>query len=310
MFRNKLLVVDDDPHIFELLKVNLENEGYQIFHAGDGEEALDLAQKENPDLIVLDIMMPKIDGFEVCLKLRQNDNTYLIPIIVLSAKDAPEDKIMGLKLGADDYITKPFNIEELIARIDTRLKRTKQFLSANPLTGLPGNVSIMYEANKRLRNSMPFGILYVDIDSFKPFNDKYGFREGDEVIKFVADILKKSVEKGDFVGHIGGDDFIVISQVETAEHICNKIIELFDGTVQKFYNEEDRKRNFIESKDRKGDSQQFPIMTLSIGLLLSGRHDLSEYGKLIEIITELKKQAKASLKSGKSVYFKERRMLS
>lgn len=308
MVKNKLLIVDDDLHIFELLKVNLENAGYQIIRACDGEEALATALKENPDLIVLDIMMPKIDGFEVCRKLRENENTYLIPIIVLSAKDAPADKILGLQLGADDYLTKPFDVNELIARIDTRLRRTEQFMSASPLTGLPGNVSIMYEANKRLRNHVSFALMYLDIDNFKPFNDKYGFRCGDEVIKFVADILKKCAGKDDFVGHIGGDDFIVICNFENAELVCENIIDLFDAGIRKFYTGEDRQQGFIQSLDRKGKPQQFPIMVLSIGLLTNERQDLNEYGKLIEVVTELKNLAKESNKEGKSIYFKERRI--
>ncbi len=159
----KLLIVDDDPNIFELLRVNFESIGYQILHAADGAEAIAVTNKTPPDLIILDIMIPRIDGYEVCRRLRENDSTSFIPIIVLSAKDQPADKILGLKLGADDYLTKPFNIDELIARVETRLSRTEHYLAANPLTGLPGNVSIMHEVNRRLHASLSFAFLYCDI---------------------------------------------------------------------------------------------------------------------------------------------------
>jgi DNA-binding response OmpR family regulator len=122
MKTNTLLIVDDDPNIFQLLNVNLENAGYRVLKASDGEEAIEMALTETPDLIILDIMMPKIDGYQVCRKLRENEQTHLIPIIVLSARDKPSDKIKGLKLGADDYLTKPFDMDELLARIDTRLR--------------------------------------------------------------------------------------------------------------------------------------------------------------------------------------------
>jgi PleD family two-component response regulator len=307
MKTSTLLIVDDDPNIFKLLKVNLDNAGYRVLKAADGEEAVAIALKETPDLIILDIMMPKIDGYEVCRKLRENESTYLIPIIVLSAKDKPADKIKGLKLGADDYLTKPFDVEELIARIDSRLQRTEQFLSANPLTGLPGNVSIMYEVMKRLRSKELFSFMYLDIDNFKPFNDAYGFRRGDLVIKFVADILLQSAEKGDFIGHVGGDDFVMVGEAGVAETLCKKVIDLFDRGIGALYNPEDLHQGGILSKDRHGTSLRFPVMTLSIGLLTNERSDVNEYGKVIEVVTELKQLAKSAPHNGKSVYVKERR---
>ena len=307
MKNSTLLIVDDDPNIFQLLNVNLENAGYRILKAIDGEEAVTIATAEAPDLIILDIMMPKIDGYQVCRKLRENESTYLIPIIVLSAKDRPADKIKGLKLGADDYLTKPFDIDELIARIDSRLQRTEQFLSANPLTGLPGNVSIMYEVIQRLRHGGLFSFMYLDVDNFKPFNDKYGFPRGDAVIKFVADILVRCAQRGDFIGHIGGDDFVMVSGFDLAEAKCQEIIDRFDSGIAAFYDQEDRQEGGILSTDRHGTALRFPVMTVSIGLLTNERNDITEYGKVIEVVTELKQLAKATPHHGKSLFVKERR---
>ncbi len=307
MNNKKLLVVDDDPNVFELIKVNFVNAGYEVLGAKDGDEAISVALTKIPDLILLDITMPKTDGYEVCRKLRETETTYLIPIIVLSAKDKPADKIKGLKLGADDYLSKPFDIEELLARVDNRLQRTGLFLSANPLTGLPGNVSIMYEVNKRLRNKEQFAFLYCDIDHFKPYNDHYGFSRGDDVIKFTAEIMREAAGPNDFVGHVGGDDFIMACDIDKGEERCNSIISFFDSKIPGFYSNEDKANGFIVAKDRLGIMQRFPIMTLSIGMLTNNRQDITEYGKIIEIATELKSSAKSSNYSGKSVFFKDRR---
>lgn len=303
----RILVVDDDPVMVELLKVNLENSGYKVITAGDGEKALELIGKEKFDLIILDIMLPKIDGHEICQRLRKKEDTILIPVIVISAKAKPVDKITGLRLGADEYITKPFDLEELVARVNSIVKRTKQILSANPLTELPGNISIMQEVNRRLKNREKFAFVYLDIDNFKAYNDKYGFEKGDDIIKFTAGTIKKCTDSSDFIGHIGGDDFILICKTDKAENICQKIIKLFEESIAQFYNDEDRKRGHIITKDRRGQSQEFPVMTISIGIVTNERQDLKHYGKIVEVATEVKKYAKLINKGQKSSFIRDRR---
>jgi diguanylate cyclase (GGDEF)-like protein len=302
-----ILIIDDDPNISLLLKVNLENAGYAVIRAGDGIEGVALALREKPALIILDIMMPNINGFEVCRRLRENNDTSLIPVIMLSARGQPLDKITGLKLGADDYITKPFDIDELFARIDSRLKRIEQFMSANPLTGLPGNVSIMIEANKRLAGKSPFSFLYIDIDNFKAYNDTYGFSNGDSAISFTADIIKSNVLEGDFTGHIGGDDFFVFTAIDRGETLCRKIMSSFDKGRDVLYSEADLKLGTIRAKSRDGTMQQYPFMALSIGVgnALPGKK--ISFGKIVELATELKNSAKQRYDKTTSGYRRERR---
>lgn len=302
-----ILIVDDDPNIFLLLKVNLENAGYSVIRAIDGDEGVKIALRDKPAIVILDIMMPKIDGFEVCRQLRGNKDTCLLPIIILSARDQPFDKITGLKLGADDYLTKPFNIDELIARVDTRLKRIEQFMSANPLTGLPGNISIMYEANTRLAGGLPFAYLYIDIDNFKAYNDTYGFKNGDNAIAFTAEIIRKSVREGDFAGHIGGDDFFVLTTIDNGEPLCRKIITEFDGGRNRFYNDNDIRQGFFSAKNRSGDLQRFPLMALSIGIGTALPEKNLSFGKIVETATELKTRAKHRADKTISGYMRERR---
>ena len=147
-----------------------------------------------------------------------------MPIIMLTAQGNEEDKLTGLELGADDYITKPFNPRELISRVKNTLLRIERNRWANPLTGLPGNTEIQSEINYRIAKDMLFSVLYLDVDNFKAYNDVYGFARGDTAIKLIADILMDAVSafgsQNDFIGHIGGDDFVVITSPEYADTIC------------------------------------------------------------------------------------------
>jgi diguanylate cyclase (GGDEF)-like protein len=307
MKKNRILVIDDDPAIRELLRVNLENSGNAVVLASDGEEALVQIESGRFDLIILDIMLPKVDGYEICQRLRKKEVTLLTPLIIISAKDKPVDKVTGLKLGANDYVTKPFNLDELMARVDALLVNTGRILSANPLTKLPGNISIMQEVNRRLVNNEKFAFIYIDIDNFKTFNDRYGFVRGDEIIKFTAGAIEKCVKDNDFVGHVGGDDFIILCRVGDAEPLCSSIIRLFDTGVSEFYDAEDRKKGFITSTDRSGQVQNFSVMTLSIAIVTNERNDLNHYGKIVDVAAEVKKYAKLKTKGPGSNFIVDRR---
>ncbi len=186
----KILVADDDLEIMELLKFTLEQEDFSVITASDGEEALTLVREEHPDIVLLDVNMPRLTGYEVCEKIREDGSTCLIPVIMLTSFSKTKDRLTGIKLGADDYIEKPFEPYEIVARIEGLLKRTKESLSANPLTGLPGNVTIEAEIRRRLEEGNTFSVIYMDIDHFKAYNDKYGFEKGDNVIRLAATIIR------------------------------------------------------------------------------------------------------------------------
>jgi len=211
----KILVADDDLEIQELLSFTLQNEGYQVSIASDGEEALNKTYNEHPDLIVLDIMMPKISGYEVLERLRADQRTSILPIIMLTSLAPVKDRITGIKLGADEYICKPFDPYELVARIEGLLRRTKLEISANPLTGLPGRASFESKLKELITDNQSFNVFYLDIDNFKSFNDKYGTERGDTLLKNFANILCKVLsELNDriaFVGNLSADDFTLIT---------------------------------------------------------------------------------------------------
>jgi len=308
MVKQKILIVDDDPDILDVLKITLEDEGYEITEACDGQEALGIIKKNAPDLLITDLKMPKMAGDKLCKILKEDILVQHMPIIMLTGKSEVSDKVSGIDAGADDYIVKPFEPQELIARVKMILRRSVRDLDANPLTRLPGNVSILNEIQERIDSKKPFSVCYVDLDKFKEFNDKYGFEKGDEVIKNTARILINSIEeKGapqDFIGHVGGDDFVVISTPDKSDKICKNIITKFDAMVTTLYSEEDKEKKYIVTKDRHGKIKKIPLISVSIGMVTNEEKEIKHVAEVGEIGAELKKHAK-SLKG--SSYVKDRR---
>jgi len=297
MARRKILVVDDEKYVAELIKDILESAGYKVVPAYNAKEALEKVYTESPDLILLDILMPKMDGYQVCRKIREDLILANIPIIMLTVKGGEKDEIEGLGVGADDYIVKPFRPGVLLARVKMVLKRTLRGLEANPLTRLPGNTAIIDEIEERIEGEKLFAVLYIDLDNFKAFNDRYGFERGDKVIQQTARIVIKNIKElgnsDDFVGHIGGDDFITITTPEKVDPVCSHIIKSFDREILKFYSARDRARGYISSEDRQGKINKFPIMTITIGVVTNVKRKFGHKGQVAAVGAELKKYGKS-----------------
>jgi len=304
----KVLIVDDDPDIRDILKITLSEENYEVIEAGDGEEGWKLITTKPFNLVLLDYKMPKMDGRQVCGLVKKDLLLRHLPVIMVTGKGEISDKIDGIDAGADDYIVKPFEPKELLARIRMILRRTERDLEANPLTRLPGNVSILNELSKRLESKALFAVCYLDLDKFKAYNDTYGFEHGDNVIRETARILIRSTQAtgnpDDFIGHIGGDDFVVITTLDRTENLCQKIIDEFDKTVPSFYNEADVKRGFIVAHDRKGNEQNFRLLSISIGIVTNEFREITHVAQIGEIGAELKSYAKSLERSN---YIKDKR---
>ena len=303
-----ILVVDDDPDIARFVEVNLRSAGYDVAVAGDGEEALEKAGELRPDLVLLDVMMPRIDGFEVAQRLRKNPQTANTSIIMLTAKALSADKVTGLQSGADDYIIKPFDPIELLARVKGTLRRAKEMRNLSPLTGLPGNIRIQEEIERQVREARPFAVLYCDLDNFKTYNDQKGFVRGDRLIQATARIIQDAVVESDpgegFVGHVGGDDFVAVVGPDVGERIAQRICERFDEARSGFYEAEDLNRGFIRMEDRKGVMQDVPLVGISVGIATTARRGFAHYGEAVAVATEMKQFAK---RDGGSSYAIDRR---
>ena len=304
----RILVVDDDRNLRKIIATNLELAGYEVATAEDGNAALAALDETQPDLVLLDVMMPGKDGYETARAIRRHPVNANVPIIMLTAKSEIEDKVAGFEAGADDYLTKPFGPQELLARVRAKIRRIEADASLSPLTRLPGNLSIEAELRRRIESREPYAVLYQDMDNFKAFNDVYGFTHGDEAIKLVAstnvDVVRRRGTLRDFVGHIGGDDFIVVTLPERSEEIAREVIAGFDRDIRKLYTAQDLRQGYIETRDRRGALNRFPIISLSIAIISSEHRRMEDYAQIGEAAAELKRYAKSI---GGSVYVKDKR---
>jgi diguanylate cyclase (GGDEF)-like protein len=299
-----ILVVDDDPDIARFVEVNLRSAGYDVSVASDGEQALEKAGLLRPDLVLLDVMMPRIDGFEVAHRLRRNPQTANTSIIMLTAKALATDKVLGLTAGADDYIIKPFDPIELLARVKGTLRRAKEMRNLSPLTGLPGNIRIQEEIERMVREDLPFAVVYADLDNFKAYNDHKGFVRGDRLIQATARVVQDAVMEfatDGFVGHVGGDDFVAVLKPDIAEDVAKRIVEAFDAQIHGFYEPEEVAQGFVEVEDRKGEMQRIPLAGVSVGIATTDVRSFAHYGEAVSMATEMKEFAKRDARSSYAI---------
>lgn len=299
--KNRILIADDEPHIRRILQFLLENEGFEVTMAEHGQQAVEILARWRPDLVLLDLMMPHMDGFAVLRFIRENFETARTPVIMLTAKGEIDEKVKGLEGGANDYIIKPFDHAELVLRVRNLLTSQQWEREANPLTGLPGNRAIERETVQRIESGTPFGFMYIDIDRFKSFNDYYGFRKGDEAISFLAGILKECSQKygstQDFVGHVGGDDFVMITPPDVAEVVGRKVIEHFDRGMAALHDPADYERGFLQVESRSGQVTRFPLITLTIALVVDAHGQFEHQAALVDTMAELKRYGKTMTNS-------------
>jgi diguanylate cyclase (GGDEF)-like protein len=268
-----VLIVDDDDQILRLVKRVLERAGFECVTVNDGHSAHDAAVEWRPDIILLDLMVGEVTGDDIMTQLRDDFRTRLIPVVVLTARDSLKDKVEHLLSGADDYVTKPFIPEELVARLRAVMTRSTTTRGLNPLTGMSGNSDILREISRRLAETERFAVLYPDIDSFKSYNDHYGFLRGDDVIKTLATVILEVLEEKHsshhFAGHVGGDDFVLLTEPALAESIAEEITKRFDAAIPALYDPVDRDRGWIESEERSGNILRTPLVSVSIGIVIA-----------------------------------------
>jgi diguanylate cyclase (GGDEF)-like protein len=295
--KDRILVVDDDVHIATFVGQELELEGFDVALAHNGEDALAMVRQYQPDLVVLDQLMPGLDGVEVIRRLRAQVFTSALPIIVLTARSQTVDKVVALTAGADDYLVKPFDTMELVVRVRGTLRRNQEFRDASPLTGLPGNNRILREIGDRLRSGDEFAVCYCDIDGFKAVNDAYGFARGDEFIVTLGRELLLAVNEAGpppaFLGHVGGDDFVVICSPAQIRLLTDSAVSRFEQAADALYDEEDRARRYVSVKSRRDGVKDVGLVTVSIGVALSSRREYSDPREVVAVASEMKTVAKS-----------------
>ena len=303
----EIYIIDDDETSVLVFRELFKNDTEYKFISVKSEQ-IDVALRNIPTIIIINEDAIDVDTVELCKKIRNDDDNSITPVIVVSSNSDKEHRIEILKESVEYYIKKPVNAQYLYYTI----KNLGRLLSINrrisPLTGLPGNVQIHAELKKRISNRENFSVLYLDLDNFKAYNDVYGFLKGDEIIKYTADTIVRCVHnyihEGAFVGHIGGDDFIAIVPILNCDEICKNIIASFDAHVTKFFTEEDVEKGYIEVANRKGIIEQFPLTSISIGVVEA---DVDRFANMLEI-GEVGAQVKHNAKSVMgSSYFIDRR---
>jgi len=298
---SRVLVADDDAPTRALIDLALQEAGYDCVLAADGNAALEQARATRPDLVVLDVGMPFLSGDEVHRELRRDRRTRYIPVVFITAKRTTAETTARFRNGADDFVSKPFDVDELVARIASALRRAAELRSLNPLSGLPGNLSIAHEIDARLADSSEVACLYVDVDHFKDFNDRHGFTRGDRLIAHVAELLSQVVgetSEDTFIGHVGGDDFVVLVPGDRAERLAREIIARFDATIPALYDAEDRARGWVEAPDRRGRTRRIPFVTVSIGFVPLRPDRFTGATEVARAAAEMKEVAKRRSGSG------------
>jgi PleD family two-component response regulator len=288
MNKGRILIVEDDFDISNMLNIFFTGQGYEVEVAARGNDALEICRRQLPDLVVLDIMLPDMDGYAVCKEMRTTTRTSHIPIIFLTQKDERSDRIAGLELGADDYITKPFDIEELMLRVGTAIRTHQRLNMTSPTTGLP-SARLIEEQLRSLMRSDSWALLLVGIENLAAFNDVYGFVAGDEVLRFTVMLMNDVVNQlgtlEDFIGHASGDTFILITMAEDPERLQDQLRSRFDEEIQAHYNFMDREQGHITMPD----GSAAPLMRLSIGMVSPETQTFSDIREITETAAEYRR---------------------
>jgi PleD family two-component response regulator len=288
----KLLIVDDEPDILSMLQLYFNRKRYDVVITSRGEEAVNKAIQDPPDLVILDIILPDIDGYEVCNRLRQHLRTKFIPIIFLSQKTNRKDKLKGLELGVDDYITKPFDIEELQLRVQNALNRAERESYTDAQSRLP-SVRIIEDHLRQIIKTNGWSFMDIHINRFHPFKEEYGFLAASDVLRFIAmlmtDISNQLGSNEDFIGHAGGENFVMIIKEGTAQPIANELKKRFDTEVRTYYNFTDRDQGFMQLLIN-GEEEKIELMTMSIGSVSPSQYRFSDIREITEIAAEERKR--------------------
>ncbi len=278
----KILIIEDDLDVAEMLNAYFRVQGYEIFTVNWGEDGVRSGQTVHPDLVILDIRLPDIDGYEVARRLRADRHTADIPIIFLTEKRDRADRLQGLELGADDYITKPFDVQELRLRVRNSLKRVNQGTLTNPVTGLPEGPLVDEKLGELIKKD-GHGIMLVSIENINAFREAYGFVASDDVMRaislMVVNTMRETGGPDDFLGHLSATDFILIMSPADMASLNEKLRSRLDQSMEYFY----------PIKDREQAAQQASRLNIRVAELLTSARQFGEVEKIKAELNRLKK---------------------
>jgi PleD family two-component response regulator len=290
---SQILFADDDEPTRTMVGETLRAAGHQVRLAADGQGALQELDRQTPELVILDYRMGRPDGFEVCRRIKTDPRFDHIPVLILTGEGRVEDRIEGFEAGANDYLAKPFDVRELVARANALLQLSRRSLDRNPTSGLPGGEAIQREFERRRAGGDTFSICYFDLDHFKPFGDRFGFTIADRVLRDTGRTLEAATAGGEsFLGHIGGDDFIVMCQREEALPLVQRVQDDFQDRLRLHIPAEVMGSGFYRGLDREGRPRTFPLTRLAAAIIHVDPFRSATLGDLSEEIADAKRRAK------------------
>lgn len=296
MPKSRLLIVEDDIDIANMLEIYFGGLHYEVDIASRGSEALEKTRQRLPHLIVLDIMLPDIDGYEVCRTLRTYTRTSHIPVIFLTQKDERSDKLQGLELGADDYITKPFDIEELRLRVYNAIARSERESLTEPHTNLPSG-QLIEDQLRQIIHKEGWALIDIRLSHFDAFKEAYGFVASDNILRYTAMLIGEVIDEfgtiNDFVGHTGNDHFVIITTEECSTAIRENVVERFSDEILTHYNYLDRQKGYIQYSGAGEVTKQSPVISIKIGVVSPAEHEFTDIREITELAADARRRQKA-----------------
>jgi PleD family two-component response regulator len=294
---SRILVVDDEENLRNILEFQLRGEGFDVQSVGRGDETLPTVLGWKPDLVLLDLMMPGMDGFSVCRALRSHETTQGVPIIVITARGDAATRLQALVSGAHEFVVKPYAWEELLARIQNVLELAQRHAGKVSFLGFPGSAATEAEINRLLEASSDFAFLSLDLDHFRRFNERFGYDKGDEVVemlgKSILETLNQHHPETRFAGHLGGDDFVVLVDPDAAQPIANDLTERFNQTTEHLFSERDALRGHYEIVNRRGQRESVPLLSLTIAIVNNVAQREMHPRRVADIAAELRLHGKS-----------------
>jgi DNA-binding response OmpR family regulator len=297
--RARIIFAEDDEAMRSMVTDVLTAAGHAVVAFADGGSAIDRIKAEPPDLVLLDYRMGTPDGFEVCRRIKDDPRLEHVPVLLLTAENDVEDRIEGFEAGADDYLPKPFDARELVARVRALLRLSEQGRALNPTTGLPGGAAIEREFDKRHQAGRPFTLCYLDLDHFKAFNDRFGFATANALIEDLGHTLRRIVSgTDDFAGHIGGDDFVIMCAPQAARPLVRRAQLGVLDALHRHVSPDILERGAYAGRLRDGQAAQVPLTGLAAAILHLNPKTMPPLARLGEMAADAKQLAKQSPKDG------------
>jgi CheY-like chemotaxis protein len=283
-----LLIVEDDIDISNMLGIYFSGVGYETAVAHRGGDSLEKIHQRIPDAVICDIRLPDIDGWEICRTLRANPATSQIPLIFLTQHDERSEILEGLEMGASDYMTKPFDIEELTARLEKVIRWQSYFKHTHPITGLPSGILIEKQLQDLLDKPSQWAVLDINIMFFEAFEEVYGFVAGDDILRFMGMLIEEELSEtseypGKFIGHVRGTHFLVFTKEENAAQLKECLKTKFADGLRTHYNFIDQQQGYILKSDEDGHEEKFPFMKIVVGVVLSSEGNFSNINTVAQL---------------------------